>query len=127
MTKHNHKIISVCNNGKELLIGNGVPADKIVVVFNGIVPYEKVDKNLDYRKEFGIDKFVISETITKTLPQKEKLVTKNGNEVNIDFNVDIPDETGLSAFSFSPPNNHNSLVFLDKVLHLLCFQFLLNT
>lgn len=62
MTKNNHKIISVCNKGKELLIGNGVPADKIVVVFNGIVPYEKVEKNLDYRKQFGIDEdtFVIT-------------------------------------------------------------------
>ncbi len=54
-TKHNHKIISVCNKGKELLIGNGVSADKIVVVFNGITPSETVEKNVEKRKEFGID------------------------------------------------------------------------
>lgn len=62
MTPKNHKIISVCNKGKELLIGNGVPEDKIVVVFNGIVPYEKVEKNLAYREQFGIDEdtFVVT-------------------------------------------------------------------
>lgn len=54
-TKHNHRIISVCNKGKELLIGNGVSADKIVVVFNGIVPNETVEKNVEKRNEFGID------------------------------------------------------------------------
>ncbi|MCD8049746.1 MAG: glycosyltransferase [Clostridia bacterium] len=61
MLKRNHKIISVCNNGKELLIGNGAPEDKIDVVFNGIRPSEKVLKNTDKRKELGIDEdtFVI--------------------------------------------------------------------
>ncbi len=62
MTKHNHKIISVCNNGKELLIGNGVPEDKIDVVFNGIRPSKEVKKNLTKRSELGIDEdtFVIT-------------------------------------------------------------------
>ncbi len=61
MTKNNHKIISVCNNGKELLIGNGVPEEKIDVVFNGIIPSEGVEKNLTKRNELGIDEdaFVI--------------------------------------------------------------------
>lgn len=62
MTRHNHKIISVCNNGKELLIGNGVPEDKIDVVFNGIRPSKEVKKNLTKRSELGIDEdtFVIT-------------------------------------------------------------------
>lgn len=55
MTKNNHRIISVCNNGKELLIGNGVPKEKIDVVFNGIRPSEEVVKNTEKRKELGID------------------------------------------------------------------------
>lgn len=61
LTKNNHKIISVCNNGKELLIGNGVPKDKIDVVFNGIRPTENIQKNTKKREELGIDKdtFVI--------------------------------------------------------------------
>lgn len=33
MTRKNHKIISVCNYGKELLIGNGFPKDNIEVIF----------------------------------------------------------------------------------------------
>ncbi len=62
MTKNNHKIISVCNNGKELLIGNGVPEEKIDVVFNGIRPAKEVKKNPDKRRELGIDEdtFVIT-------------------------------------------------------------------
>ncbi len=62
MTKNNHKIISVCNNGKELLIGNGVPEEKIDVVFNGIRPSKEVVKNTEKRKELGIDEdtFVIT-------------------------------------------------------------------
>ncbi len=55
MTRNNHKIISVCNNGKELLIGNGVPEDKIDVVFNGIRPSKEVVKNTEKRRELGID------------------------------------------------------------------------
>lgn len=55
MTRDNHKIISVCNKGKELLIGNGVPEEKIDVVFNGIRPGETLAKNPLKRKELGID------------------------------------------------------------------------
>lgn len=55
MTKNNHKIISVCNNGKELLIGNGVEADKIDVIYNGIKPHERTPGNPELRKELGID------------------------------------------------------------------------
>lgn len=61
LTKNNHRIISVCNNGKELLIKNGVPENKIDVVFNGIRPSETVKKNIEKRRELGIDEdaFVI--------------------------------------------------------------------
>lgn len=62
MTRHNHKIISVCNNGKELLVGNGVSPDKIDVIYNGIMPHEHTPANPDLRKELGIDEdtFVIT-------------------------------------------------------------------
>lgn len=61
-TPKNHKIISVCNKGKELLIGNGVCKDKIEVIFNGISPHEHTPANPDLRKELGIaeDAFVIT-------------------------------------------------------------------
>ncbi len=55
LTKKNHRIISVCNNGKELLIGNGVPKEKIDVVYNGIRPSEHPRTNPEKRRELGID------------------------------------------------------------------------
>jgi acetyltransferase-like isoleucine patch superfamily enzyme len=55
LTKQNHKIISVCNNGRDLLIKNGVPKEKIDVVYNGIRASESVCKNYDKKKELGID------------------------------------------------------------------------
>lgn len=55
MTKNNHKIISVCNNGKDLLVGNGVNADKIDVIYNGIFPHERTGANPNLRAELGID------------------------------------------------------------------------
>ena len=62
MTKDNHRIISVCNNGKELLISNGVKEDKIDVVYNGIRPRSEAVRNTQKRKELGIDEdtFVIT-------------------------------------------------------------------
>ena len=62
MTRNNHKIISVCNNGKELLVGNGVHADKIDVIYNGIHPHEHTPANPELRKTLGIDEdtFVIT-------------------------------------------------------------------
>ena len=55
MTKKNHKIISVCNNGKDLMIGNGVKADKIEVIYNGIKPHTRTGAKEGLRKELGID------------------------------------------------------------------------
>ncbi len=51
---HEEKIISVCNNGKELLVSNGVSPKKIDVIFNGVFPKER-EKNDDIRKELNID------------------------------------------------------------------------
>lgn len=62
LTKGNHKIISVCNSGKEILIGNGVNEDKIEVIYNGIRPHEHTDPDSELRKKLGIDEdaFVIT-------------------------------------------------------------------
>ncbi len=56
ITKNDDAIISVCNNGKELMIGNGVPADKIRVIFNGLWPEEAKKETVStIREELGID------------------------------------------------------------------------
>ncbi len=59
MTPLNHKIISVCNHGKELLIGNGVKKEKIEVIFNAMT-FNEEEKSSTIREELGIgDEFLI--------------------------------------------------------------------
>lgn len=62
MTRKNHKIISVCNYGKELLIQNGFPKNKIEVIFNGVRPGEKAEPDSNLKSSLGIDEdtFVMS-------------------------------------------------------------------
>ncbi len=66
LTKNNHRIIAVCNKGKEVLAENGYPADRIEVIFNGIIPEKTREVNLGLKKELGIDEgdFVIT-TLTR--------------------------------------------------------------
>lgn len=60
LTPHNHRIISVCNYGKELLIGNGVKKDRIEVIFNAM-EIEKESTPSTIREELGLkDEFIIS-------------------------------------------------------------------
>lgn len=55
MTRKNHKIISVCNYGKELLIGNGFPKNNIEVIFNGVEDAEIKKPEEGYKSSLGID------------------------------------------------------------------------
>lgn len=61
-TKKNHRIISVCNVGKKLLSDGGYPKEKIDVIYNGVVPSEKVGKDNGVRNELSIphDAIVVS-------------------------------------------------------------------
>ena len=59
VTPFNHKIISVCNHGKDLLIGNGVKKDKIEVIFNAMTLNDE-EKASTLREELGLkDEFLI--------------------------------------------------------------------
>lgn len=61
MTPFNHKIISVCNAGRDILISNGVKANKIEVVYNGINPALSPPHNRDILSDFGInDEFILN-------------------------------------------------------------------
>lgn len=62
ITPHDKKIISVCNNGKDLLVGNGVNPNKITVIFNGMPPAPAPEKSDKVRRELGIspETFVIT-------------------------------------------------------------------
>ncbi len=55
MTRKNYKIISVCNYGKELLVGNGFPKDNIEVIFNGVRDKEIKKPEEGFKKSLGID------------------------------------------------------------------------
>lgn len=58
-TPHNHRVISVCSHGKELLIKNGFPAKKIDVIYNAIEA-DTVKKSSTIREELGLtDEFII--------------------------------------------------------------------
>ena len=38
MTKKDHRVIAVCSAGKKALIANGVPEDRIEIIWNGVIP-----------------------------------------------------------------------------------------
>jgi glycosyltransferase involved in cell wall biosynthesis len=54
-TPRNHRIISVCHEGRDIAIENGVAADKIEVIFNGIEPSDIETAPPDKRRELGIE------------------------------------------------------------------------
>lgn len=57
MMKKDECVISVCEEGRDILISNGVPADKIKVIFNGIEPGDPPPERSPGRKRpaFGED------------------------------------------------------------------------
>ncbi len=89
ITKRDDAIISVCNNGKELLIGNGVPEEKIRVIFNGLWPNEATRlPNTTIREELGLseDTFVAVTLaryhIAKGLPYLVDSIAKVNPDLN---------------------------------------------
>jgi glycosyltransferase involved in cell wall biosynthesis len=53
-TPKNHCIIAVCNEGREIMIENGVAPDRIKVIFNGIEPSGEPQKSAAIRDELGL-------------------------------------------------------------------------
>ncbi|MDD6309228.1 MAG: glycosyltransferase [Clostridia bacterium] len=60
ITRFDAQILSVCNNGKDLLIQNGVKPEKIKVVYNGLSVQETQSEPSTIREELGLsaDTFV---------------------------------------------------------------------
>ncbi|MEG1242332.1 MAG: glycosyltransferase [Oscillospiraceae bacterium] len=67
----NHRIIAVCNEGREIMIENGVAANKITVVFNGIEPAGVPLKSDAIRRELKLsdDCFVMT-ILARFAPEK---------------------------------------------------------
>lgn len=70
-TPKNHRIIAVCNEGRDIMIENGVEPSRISVIFNGIEPAGTPLKNSNIRKELGLsdDCFVMT-ILSRFAPEK---------------------------------------------------------
>lgn len=56
ISKLQNRIVAVCNKGKEMMIKNGVPGEKITVVFNGVdIDAWQEHEESTLRKEYNID------------------------------------------------------------------------
>jgi len=53
-TPYDHRIIAVCREGRNIMIDNGVRADRIRVVYNGVVPAGPSVRDTEIRRELGI-------------------------------------------------------------------------
>ena len=67
----NHRIISVCNEGRDIMIENGVLAERICVIFNGIEPSGSSIKSGAIKKELSLpeDCFVMT-ILARFAPEK---------------------------------------------------------
>lgn len=70
-TPKNHKIIAVCNEGRGIMIENGVMPERITVIFNGIEPSGTPLRSNAIRKELVLseDCFVMS-ILARFAPEK---------------------------------------------------------
>ena len=60
-TPRNHRVIAVCNEGRDVLIANGCYPDRIQVIYNGIEPCPDPPRSDALRRELGLgdDVFLI--------------------------------------------------------------------
>ena len=70
-TPKNHRIIAVCNEGRAILIENGVMPERITVIYNGIEPAGRPVKSNAIRQELGLtdDCFVMT-ILARFAPEK---------------------------------------------------------
>lgn len=69
-TRKNHCIISVCNEGRDILIQNKVCPEKIKVVFNGIDASKMPPHDRSPLSEFGIGDEKVISILTRFSPEK---------------------------------------------------------
>lgn len=70
-TPKNHRIIAVCREGRDIMIANGVSANKITVIYNGVDPQPSPVRDKSVLEEFQIppDTFVMS-ILARYAPEK---------------------------------------------------------
>ncbi len=75
MMKKNRYVIAVCEAGKDILVSNGVPADRIRVIYNGITPGDPPAPRLPGRERPALgeklpDGAVAAITLARLEPEK---------------------------------------------------------
>ena len=70
-TPKNHRIIAVCHEGRDIMVSNCVPADKISVIYNGVEPDPNPESDRTVLKELGIpeESFVLC-ILARYAPEK---------------------------------------------------------
>ncbi len=78
-TPKNHRIIAVCNEGRDIMIENGVMPERISVIFNGIEPAGQIQKNYAIKKELALagDCFIMT------------ILARYAPETGLDFLLDV--------------------------------------
>ncbi len=69
-TPKNRCVIAVCNAGRQVLMENGVPEEKIQVIYNGIDPDQAVPHDRMPLAEFGIGQEPVAIMLTRFSPEK---------------------------------------------------------
>lgn len=70
-TRKDHRVITVCSEGEEILIQNGIPKNRIVVIFNGIDAKAMPHRNKSILREFGIsNEEVVLTILARFSPEK---------------------------------------------------------
>ncbi len=70
-TPKNHRIIAVCNEGRDIMIANGVKPERIAVIFNGIEPTGIPVRSSAIRRELALtDDCFIMTILARFAPEK---------------------------------------------------------
>lgn len=69
-TPQNQKVLAVCKASEEILRDNGVKADRIQVIFNGIDAAQMPPRDRGALAEFGIGGQVVLITLARFMPEK---------------------------------------------------------
>ena len=70
-TPKNHRIIAVCNEGRDIMIENGVLPERIRVIFNGIEPAGPPLRSDAVKKELGLaDSCFVMTILARFAPEK---------------------------------------------------------
>ncbi len=70
-TPRNHRIIAVCREGRDIMLANGVCGERMEVIYNGVEPGDRPERDPAVRGELGVDESAFMMTIlARYAPEK---------------------------------------------------------